>query len=228
MSSSALMLLGGVPFTLLAIAFLSLLARMQAAADGRPVRLNAAARERLSAEAQELEEVAAEVLEAARTAVLKAEKTAAELAAAEAERDTAWQAHLDAAGRLEEAGEALQAQPAPEEPAVSEEAVREISRAARDAYKRGDLTIEQLRAVWQQVDGWDQARQERSHELSRLRAEDAEASRLYQVAASRERAARRAAEVARVSSHALTQEAADAAYEAQALQTLLRKGRRAR
>ncbi len=224
-----MMLLGGVPFTLLAVAFLGMLARTQAAADGRPARLNAAARERMAAEAQELEEVAAEVLEAARTAVLKAEKTAAELAAAEAERDTAWQAHLDAAGRLEEAGEALQAQPPPEhEPAVSEEAVREISRAARDAYKRGDLTIEQLRAVWQQVDGWDQARQERSHELSRLRAEDAEASRLYQVAASRERTARRAAEVARVSSHALTQEAADAAYEAQALQTLLRKGRRPR
>lgn len=221
-----MMLLGGLPFTLLAVAFLGLLARAQAGADGRPLRLNAAERVRLAAEAQELEEVAAEVLEAARTAVLKAEKTAAELAAAETERDTAWQLHLDAAGRLEEAGEALPQQEP--EPAVPEEAVREISRAARDAYKRGDLTMQQLRAVWQQVDGWDQARQERAHELSRLRAEDAEASRLYQVAASRERAARRAAEVARVSSHALTQEAADAAYEAQALHTLLRKGRRRR
>jgi hypothetical protein len=222
-----MMLLAGLPFTLLAVAFLGLLARAQS--DGpRPGRLTAAERERLTEEARELEEIAAEVLEAARTAVLKAERTAAELVAAEHERDAAWQAHLDAARQLEEASEALQGA-APEqepEPAVSDETLREISRAARAAYKRGDLTMEQLRAVWQQVDGWDQARQDRAHELSRLRAEDAEASRLFHVAASRERTARRAAEVARVSSHALTQEAADAAYEAQAVQTLLRRGRR--
>ncbi|MEV4414706.1 hypothetical protein [Catellatospora sp. NPDC049609] len=227
MSSSAMMLLGGLPFTVLAVAFLGLLARSERGDGERPGRLTAAARERLTAEARELEEVAADVLEAARTAVLKAEQTAAELAAAEQERDTAWQAHLDAARHLAEAAEAGPQEPeqAPR-PAVSDEALREISRAARAAYKRGDLTMEQLRAVWQQVDGWDQTRQDRAHVLSRLRAEDAEAQRLYQVAASRERAARRAAEVARVSSHALTQEAADAAYEAQAVQTLLRRGRR--
>ncbi|WP_144119465.1 hypothetical protein [Catellatospora sichuanensis] len=221
MSSSAVVLLGGLPFTLLAVLFLGLLAQAQSRRDGvRPGRLSATARAKLTAEARELEEVAAEVLEAARTAVLLAERTAAELAAAEAERDAAWQAHLAAAQVLEEATEALP--PETSEAVVSAENLREVSRAARAAYKRGDLSMEQLRAVWQQVDGWDQSRQDRSHELSRLRAEDAEAARLYHVAASRARHARRTAEVARVSSHALTQEAADAAYEAQAVQTVLR------
>ncbi|GAA1375256.1 hypothetical protein [Catellatospora chokoriensis] len=221
MSSSAVVLLGGLPFTLLAVLFLGLLAQAQSRRDGvRPGRLSAAERAKLTAEARELEEVAAEVLEAARTAVLLAERTAAELAAAEAERDAAWQSHLAAAQALEEAAEALP--PEPVEATVSAENLREVSRAARAAYKRGDLSMEQLRAVWQQVDGWDQSRQDRSHGLSRLRAEDAEAARLYHVAASRARHARRAAEVARVSSHALTQEAADAAYEAQAVQTVLR------
>lgn len=224
MSSSAVVLLGGLPFTLLAVVFLGVLAREQHRRDGgRPARLTPADRERLVAEARELEEVAAEVLEAARTAVLTAERTAAEHAAAEAERDSAWQAHLAATQLLEEAAEALP--PEPVETLVSDENLREVSRAARAAYKRGDLSIEQLRAVWQQVDGWDQARQDRSHELSRLRADDAEAARLFHVAASRERTARRAAEIARVSSHALTQEAADAAYEAQALQVLIRGGK---
>ncbi|GAA2381777.1 hypothetical protein Cme02nite_52550 [Catellatospora methionotrophica] len=221
MSSSAVVLLGGLPFTLLAVLFLGLLAQAQHRRDGvRPARLSASAREKLTVEVRELEEVAAEVLEAARTAVLLAERTAAELAAAEAERDVAWQAHLDAAQVLEKAAEALPPEPA--EAVSSAENLREVSRAARAAYKRGDLSMEQLRAVWQRVDGWDQSRQDHSHELSRLRAEDAEAARLYHVAASRARHARRAAEVARVSSHALTQEAADAAYEAQVIQTALR------
>ncbi|WP_155374853.1 hypothetical protein [Catellatospora vulcania] len=221
MSSSAVVLLGGLPFTLLAVLFLGLLAQAQSRRDGvRPGRLSHAERAKLTAEARELEEVAEEVLEAARSAVLLAERTVAELAEAEAARDAAWQAHLVAAQLLEEATETLPPEPA--EALVSAENLREVSRAARAAYKRGDLSMEQLRAVWSQVDGWDQSRQDRSHELSRLRAEDAEAARLYHVAASRARNARRAAEVARVSSHALTQEAADAAYEAQAVQTLLR------
>ncbi|MEU7825100.1 hypothetical protein [Catellatospora sp. NPDC049133] len=225
MSNSAVVLLGGLPFTLLAVLFLGLLAQAQSRRDGvRRGRLSTNDRLQLTAEARELEAVAAEVLEAARTAVLLAERTAAELTAAEDDRDAAWQAHLAAARLLEDAAETLP--PEPVEVTASTETLREVALAARAAYKRGDLTMEQLRAIWSKVDGWDQSRQDRSHELSRLRAQDAEAARLYHVAASRARNARRAAEVARVSSHALTQEAADAAYEAQILQTALRDGRR--
>ncbi|GHJ45347.1 hypothetical protein Cs7R123_26890 [Catellatospora sp. TT07R-123] len=227
MTQSAAMLLGGLPVTLMAIIFLGMTARAQARRDGgAAVRLNAAERERLSVEADELERVAAEVLELARDAVHTAERTATELAEAEAARDVAWQDHMSAAELLDEANAAAAA--LPQEVPLPEGDLREVARAARDAFKRGDITVQQMHAVWQHVDGWDQQRQDHYHDLLRRRADDAEAARQFHIAAGKERAARRAAEVARQASHALTQEAADAAYEAQVAKNLIRASARRR
>ncbi|MBV1856053.1 hypothetical protein [Catellatospora tritici] len=227
MTQSAAMLLGGLPVTLLAIVFLGITVHAQQRRDGgAPPRLNAADREKLAVEADELERVAAEVLELAREAVHTAERTAAELAEAEAARDVAWQEHVAATELLDEANAAAAALPT--ETPLPEGDLREVARAARAAFKRGDITAQQLHAVWQHVDGWDQQRQDHYHDLLRRRADDAEAARRFHIAAGKERAARRAAEVARQASHALTQEAADAAYEAQVVKNLIRDTARRR
>jgi hypothetical protein len=75
--------------------------------------------------------------------------------------------------------------------------------------------VEELRAVWQKVDGWDQAREDRAHELSKLRADEAEAWRRYHAATFAENTSRRAVELAEVASRTLTEEAAEAARRAE-------------
>ena len=90
-----------------------------------------------------------------------------------------------------------------------------VSRAARDAYRRGELTEEQLRAVWEKVDGWGQAVQAKTSEISRLRVEVADAWRRYQLASTAVRMARQRAEIAQVAARALKEEAADAARDAE-------------
>lgn len=192
---------------------LGLLARAQHRRDqGYTGRLTAADCAWLVAEAQELDAIATSVFDAAHRAADKSMLAAAELAVAEVERDAAWQAHSATDRTLDEAS--TSADPLPPQ-SMSDPDQREISSAAREAYRRGELSVDELRAVWHRVDGWDQSQQDRSHELSRLRAEKAEAWRQYHAAAFIERSARRAAEVAQVAAAALAQEAADAAEDAQ-------------
>jgi hypothetical protein len=150
---------------------------------------------------------------------LEANEIAARAAAyreeAEANRDLASQEQEAAAKALEAAVRMLATTPAAVTAAVSGSDSREASRAAMAAYRRGVISAEQLRVLWHQIDGWDQNREDQAHELTRLRAEDAEARRRFDAAALAERTARQAAEVAQIAARALTQEAADAAQEAQ-------------
>jgi hypothetical protein len=204
---------GGLGFVVLAMILLGLLARAQQRRDqGYPGRLTAADCAWLIAEAQELDAIATSVFDAAHRAAEGSIRAAAELAVAEAERDAAWQAHGATARALDEASTAEDQPPAQ---SMSDPDQREISRAAREAYRRGELSVDELRAVWHRVDGWDQSLQDRANELSRLRADKAEAWRRYHAAAFIERSARRAAEVAQVAAAALAQEAADASEDAQ-------------
>jgi hypothetical protein len=174
---------------------------------------HAVAEDRLSkSDRDELESDARNVLDKAQQAAVAAEYAEAGLALAETEREQAWQAHTEANEALEKANAELE--PVPIETMPSQEQ-RQVSKAARDAFRRGELTEEQLRAVWQKVDGWDQALQEKAAELSRLRVEVAEAWRRYQLASSGERMARQRAEIAQVAARALKEEAADAAREAE-------------
>lgn len=160
----------------------------------------------------ELETVADKASEKAYEAAAAAEQAEAELAKAEQEWEAAWQAHTSANNALEEATAEYETVPVE---VMSTAEQRQVSKAARDAFRRGELTEQQLRAVWQKVDGWDQAQQQRSAELSRMRVELADAWRRYHLASSSVRLARQQAEVAQVAARALRQEAADAAAEAE-------------
>lgn len=86
-----------------------------------------------------------------------------------------------------------------------------MAEAALAAYRRGDLSGEQLWRVWGWGTGWDPVRAERERELLRARAAQREAHLRYRAAASRERAALAGLEVADVQARALAEEAATAA-----------------
>lgn len=163
-------------------------------------------------ERRELEEVAVGLLDRAQQAAFTTAEAGAALAQAEAEMERAWQEHSQANQALEKINAELESVPSETMPSWEQTAV---SRAARDAYRRGDLTEEQLRAVWDKVDGWGQAMQARSSEASRMRVEVADAWRRYQIAANAVRMARQRAEIAEVSARALREEAAEAAHDAE-------------
>jgi hypothetical protein len=117
---------------------------------------------------------------------------------------------------------ALPAPPDPEPEPVQSEAVqsaaeaerRDVARAALAAYRRGDLTVEQLRAVYRRCAGWDGGQERHEHEVVRRRAAEREAHKRYHAAALAERVAYADAEVAVVAAQALADEAAESAEEA--------------
>lgn len=173
------------------------------APDGRRVSKN---------ERHELEELAGSALDRAQQAAFDTAEAEQALAQAESEREQAWQAHTDANRALEKANSELGTVPIDPMPSWEQTAV---SRAARDAYRRGELTEAQLRAVWEKVDGWGQAVQAKTSQISRLRVEVADAWRRYQLASTAVRMARQRAEIAQVAARALKDEAADAARDAE-------------
>ncbi|NUT36561.1 MAG: hypothetical protein HOV79_26200 [Hamadaea sp.] len=228
MADSAYTLWGGlVAAALLAIAALALLTISGRSDDDRPKPVRPADCPRLLAEAKELEEIAAAAFSKALAAADSAARTAIERENAESFRDEAGRLQDDAARALEAAILHPHDEPAPRGDAPAQ---REASRAAMAAYRRGAISVEQLHVLWQRIDGWDGTLEEQAHELTRLRAEDAEARRRYDAAALAERNARQADEIAQIAARALTEEAADAAREAQeariAAQDCLRRSRR--
>lgn len=163
---------------------------------------------RLRAEREEWARHAATVVEGARRATARAAAAQEQVAAAERERAAAW-------GELEEIEAAHDAAARRfEELAPSGNGQQEVTHAALAAYRRGDLTREQLWRVWQWGSGWDPELDRCERELYRLRAARREAHLRYRSAASREREALAAADVAEVQARALAEEAATAAQEA--------------
>lgn len=213
MSQSALYLWGGlIAAVVLALATLAFLVAREHRPEPRPARADC---RKLVAEAKELDALATAAFMKALEANDLAARAAATLEAAEADRDLASQEQDAAAKALEAAIRTLSTTPEAVATAVNGADSREASRAAMAAYRRGAISVDQLKALWHQIDGWDQHREDQAHELTRLRAEDTEARRRFDAAALAERSARQAAEVAQVAARALTQEAADAAEEAQ-------------
>jgi hypothetical protein len=209
-----MVLLGGLATTLLMIVLIGLLARAQYRRENNLVGASGPKDcARLVSQARVLESAAAEALEAAQRAATTHEQLARDLAVAEAEREAAWHAHT-AATQVHQ--EAQQAGPASTEPqSMTGDDQKEISAAARAAYRRGEISVDELKAVWKRVDGWDDSADDRSHLLSRLRAEEAEAWRRYHAAAFAERTGKRAIELAEAASRALTEDAAEAARQAE-------------
>jgi hypothetical protein len=227
-SQSAFFLWGGlIAAVMLAMAVLALLVAREHRIEPRPAKADCRT---LLAEAKEFDELASAAFRKALEANDAAARAAADLAEAEANRDLASQEQDAAAKALEVAIRTLATTPEPVRAAVDGPDSREASRAAMAAYRRGAISVDQLQVLWHQIDGWDQHRENQAHELTRLRAEDAEARRGFDAAALAERTARQAAEVARIAAQALTQEAADAARESQiahlSAQRCIRRARR--
>jgi hypothetical protein len=91
---------------------------------------------------------------------------------------------------------------------------KEVTHAALAAYRRGDLTKDQLWRVWQWGSGWDPEVDRCERELYRLRAARRAAQQRYQAAAGQERDVLATADVAEVQARALAEEVATASEEA--------------
>lgn len=202
---------------LLGLAFLVLaLVGMLAWLQGppRPTREETA---RLRAEAMELSQQAAEVVERAARAQAIAQAARARCIEAQQSREQAWHAHDEAeqAHSLarREASRAIPAPRASSDPPLTQE----VSRAALAAFKRGDLSVEELREVWQRAGGWDAGQEQQDQTLTRARAEEHRAQRAYDLAAAGERHLCREAEIAEVAARALADEAVEAVEEAHVL-----------
>jgi hypothetical protein len=106
--------------------------------------------------------------------------------------------------------------PGPDVDDRSAERDRAVSRAALAAYKRGDISADQLREVWRRTTGWDPEQEERERLADRARIELAAARRAYDRAAAEVRRVTEAARVAEVAAEALLDEVAESAAEAHA------------
>jgi hypothetical protein len=124
---------------------------------------------------------------------------------------------LDTAERVyEEArkahAESLAATPDPV-PSNGSDADRDVARAALDAYRRGDLSVEELRKVWYGTSGWDERHDEAEQRIREFRAAEVQARQQYHIALAKARAARQAEYVADTAVRALGAETAAAASE---------------
>jgi len=90
---------------------------------------------------------------------------------------------------------------------------RDVMRAALYAFRRGDISVEDLHRVSLGVSGWDARHEVAEIELLRLRAQQLEARRAYNMAKTVARLARQAERVAEVAAEALADEAMQAENE---------------
>ena len=231
-----------IAFTLLFVIVAGLLSRWQwgrlnradarAAAVGEEALLSPSARAGLRAEAGELIRQAAATAAAAKRAQSAVAQTRAGSLAAQQAREVAWKAFDAAQKAYERALREAQAHSdeAGGEPAANgngqhgtgEDEKRDVARAALSAYRRGDITVEQLGTVFRKASGWSPLLELQAREVELRRSAESRARRLYQAAAGAERAAVKAADVAVVAAHALAEEAVEVAAEARAMRNALK------
>ncbi|MEE6257214.1 hypothetical protein [Plantactinospora sonchi] len=222
---------------LLALVGLAVLADRPRNPRPDPVRLRAAA--------EDLTTHAVRIRTEAGRAAAVANGARAALTTAERARDEAW-AVLDAAERhytqvrrtviaAEQAAAArpTAADPVAQQPSESDgrtpdtERDRVVSRAALSAYRRGDISLPELREVFRRTGDWDPLTEERNRALEHARMRLATARREYDRTALVARRAEQSAWVAEVAARALLEEAEQSAVEAdEALQLAQRHTRR--
>ncbi|MEV8513507.1 hypothetical protein [Dactylosporangium sp. NPDC051484] len=200
----------------------------RAAIEAAQGGLSPADRVQLRTEAGELIRQAAATAAAAKRAQTAVVEAQAHSAAAQVAREHAW-ATFDVAQKayqdaLRAAGHDSDELPTREQ---AEDAKHEASRAALDAFKRGDITVEALEQVFKGVAGADPLQELAAREVELRRTAQSRARRLYEAAAATERAAIKAADVAVASAAALAEEAAEVAEEAAELRDTLDAARRA-
>ncbi|MEO3744408.1 hypothetical protein [Plantactinospora sp. B5E13] len=216
---SALLIAGGaVLFSLLFLAVVT---------DRQP-RKRRPDPERLRAAAEQLEAYAIGVQTDAGRAAAIAGAARVALAAAERERHTAWLAQEAAERDYERAWQAVLAgreaadrAPAPAEPDPEQD--RAVSRAALAAYKRGDLSLAQLREVFGRSGHRDPAQEQRERLLERSRMLLAEARRAYERAAAMARRAEQETSAAEAVAWELHSEANRAVAEAREAYDMVRR-----
>lgn len=138
--------------------------------------------------------------------------TQARAAEAEQERTRAWQ-ELEEAQRAHDAARQAHQEASRRHAngAVDRSGQREVANAALAAYRRGDLSHDQLLRVWRWGSGWDPELEQREKALLQARAARREAHLRYQAAASAERTVSQQAAVAAAELRALAEEAEFAA-----------------
>jgi hypothetical protein len=92
----------------------------------------------------------------------------------------------------------------------------ETSHAAFAAYRRGDISAEQLREVFRRAEGWTPEHDRLSRRATELRAEEADTLRARDAAVAAEDAAAEQARITAVSARALDDESRTAAQDARA------------
>ena len=170
----------------------------------------------LRAEARELASHAALAQEQAGRAAATAWKLRERASAAAAARDVAWQVQERASETYRQAlREALAGRkPGDGVRDTGDERDREVARAALSAYRRGDISVEQLREVWLRSGDWDPRQDEREREAERAGIVERAARREFDHAAADARRAEQDAQIAEIAAHALADEAVQAAVEA--------------
>jgi hypothetical protein len=164
-----------------------------------------------------------------RAAIARDAATAAwdNCALAEQAREMAWQAYEDALRSFDaarrkalgtrrgvETGRTAGGGPAAGLTDDDGEIARQVHRAALAAYRRGELTAEQLRRVFHIAGGTDPAQRERGQETALSGWDCRRARQVYEHAAAMEHAMRQVAWVAEVAARALAEEVARAAADA--------------
>ncbi|MBE1487253.1 hypothetical protein [Plantactinospora soyae] len=207
---SALLIGGGVVF--LALVVLAVMTDRPRTPRPDPVRLRAAA-EQLEAHAL------ATQTEAGRAAAI-ASQARAVLAVAERARDEAWAAQETAERDYRQAWEsasagreAVASAPKPE-PVPGVDRDREVSRAALAAYRRGDISLQELREVFRRAGDWDPVQEDRERLLDRGGMRLTMARRAYDQAAALARRAEQEARLAEATAQELLTEATESAAEA--------------
>jgi hypothetical protein len=169
----------------------------------------------IAAQADELAAHADRAAQRAERAAAAVETGRQEYAEAE-ERRAAIEADYDAAqAAYAEALRVVQAGRSRPQTAEEQHRAHEVSSAALAAYRRGELSVDQLRAVFARAGDWDPAQEAREREAERLAAYEGSVRRAYDIALAVARVASERLHVAEVAAVATTQEAVDAAIEAQ-------------
>jgi len=222
-------------FTLLFIMLSALLSRWQWGrlnrADARRAaseipQLTPGERARLRTEASELIRQAAATAAAAKRAESAVQETRAMCVVAQQAREVAWTA-FDTAQKAYEQALRETAQVTEGKDEKDEDGKRAVSRAALDAFRRGDITVDDLNAAFRQASGWNPLQELQAREVELRRSAESQARKAYQAAAAAERSALKAADVAVVAAHALAEEAIEVAQDAQAVREELTAAMRA-
>jgi hypothetical protein len=187
-------------------------------------------RNRLATEAADLARYADEVAVAASRSAVTAQRRHENWVAAQRTQDATWRAFeaADTAARRVVRAAAFPVPSTPLTPSEFADRERYLHRAATEAYRRGELSVEQLSGALSHRNGWDPRRHPFEQEAVLRRAAQRRLLRVYQAASALERTAWHANEMAAVAKRSLDDEAFDAAERARQAGVRLAAGKPSR